>query len=143
MGNTEQLPVTYLHASSVGFSVMSRVVSWKRALHIFIGSVKLTLFCLCARLLQAYSAAVQSQLQWMRQLCLCVEQHVKENTAYFQVGGFVSVCFREDEKKICFRSGKRCVRTCLRIYMGKARLKISSVLVSFCCINHHPKKLVA
>lgn len=34
---------------------------------------------------EAYSAAVQSQLQWMRQLCLCVEQHVKENTAYFQV----------------------------------------------------------
>lgn len=35
--------------------------------------------------LQAYSAAVQSQLQWMKQLCLCVEQHVKENAAYFQV----------------------------------------------------------
>ncbi|VTJ52345.1 Hypothetical predicted protein [Marmota monax] len=33
---------------------------------------------------EAYSAAVQSQLQWMRQLCLCVEQHVKENAAYFQ-----------------------------------------------------------
>uniref|UniRef100_A0A2K5EEB6 Microtubule actin crosslinking factor 1 n=1 Tax=Aotus nancymaae TaxID=37293 RepID=A0A2K5EEB6_AOTNA len=33
---------------------------------------------------EAYSAAVQSQLQWMKQLCLCVEQHVKENTAYFQ-----------------------------------------------------------
>ncbi|XP_075410315.1 microtubule-actin cross-linking factor 1 isoform X1 [Tenrec ecaudatus] len=33
---------------------------------------------------EAYSAAVQSQLQWMRQLCLCVEHHVKENTAYFQ-----------------------------------------------------------
>lgn len=33
---------------------------------------------------EAYSAAVQSQLQWMKQLCLCVEQHVKENAAYFQ-----------------------------------------------------------
>uniref|UniRef100_A0A452V6K9 Calponin-homology (CH) domain-containing protein n=1 Tax=Ursus maritimus TaxID=29073 RepID=A0A452V6K9_URSMA len=33
---------------------------------------------------EAYSAAAQSQLQWMKQLCLCVEQHVKENTAYFQ-----------------------------------------------------------
>nr|XP_023488814.1 microtubule-actin cross-linking factor 1 isoform X28 [Equus caballus] len=33
---------------------------------------------------EAYNAAVQSQLQWMKQLCLCVEQHVKENTAYFQ-----------------------------------------------------------
>ncbi|XP_064028772.1 microtubule-actin cross-linking factor 1 isoform X18 [Pogoniulus pusillus] len=33
---------------------------------------------------EAYSAAVQSQWQWIKQLCLCVEQHVKENTAYFQ-----------------------------------------------------------
>ena len=50
-------------------------------------------FCLCAWSLQAYSAAVQSQLQWMKQLCLCVEQHVKENTAYFQVPGLcVCVC---------------------------------------------------
>ncbi|KAM8975105.1 microtubule-actin cross-linking factor 1 [Pelodytes ibericus] len=33
---------------------------------------------------EAYSAAVLSQWQWVQQLCLCVEQHVKENTAYFQ-----------------------------------------------------------
>ncbi|XP_038613930.1 microtubule-actin cross-linking factor 1 isoform X2 [Tachyglossus aculeatus] len=33
---------------------------------------------------EAYSAAVQSQWQWIKQLCLCVEQHVKENSAYFQ-----------------------------------------------------------
>ncbi|XP_042296326.1 microtubule-actin cross-linking factor 1 isoform X13 [Sceloporus undulatus] len=33
---------------------------------------------------EAYSAAVQTQWQWIRQLCLCVDQHVKENTAYFQ-----------------------------------------------------------
>ncbi|XP_054026388.1 microtubule-actin cross-linking factor 1 isoform X17 [Dryobates pubescens] len=33
---------------------------------------------------EAYSAAVQSQWQWIKQLCLCVEQHVKENAAYFQ-----------------------------------------------------------
>ncbi|XP_067167735.1 microtubule-actin cross-linking factor 1-like isoform X11 [Apteryx mantelli] len=33
---------------------------------------------------EAYSAAVQTQWQWIKQLCLCVEQHVKENTAYFQ-----------------------------------------------------------
>lgn len=49
----------------------------------------------CAWWLQAYSAAVQSQLQWMKQLCLCVEQHMKENTAYFQVCGlsvFLCVC---------------------------------------------------
>lgn len=36
---------------------------------------------------QAYSAAVQTQWQWIKQLCLCVEQHVKENAAYFQVLG--------------------------------------------------------
>lgn len=34
---------------------------------------------------QAYSAAVHTQWQWIKQLCLCVEQHVKENAAYFQV----------------------------------------------------------
>ncbi|XP_058712349.1 microtubule-actin cross-linking factor 1 isoform X13 [Poecile atricapillus] len=33
---------------------------------------------------EAYSAAVHSQWQWIKQLCLCVEQHVKENAAYFQ-----------------------------------------------------------
>ncbi|XP_041439993.1 microtubule-actin cross-linking factor 1 isoform X4 [Xenopus laevis] len=33
---------------------------------------------------EAYSAAVVSQWQWVKQLCLCVEQHLKENSAYFQ-----------------------------------------------------------
>ncbi|XP_063810180.1 microtubule-actin cross-linking factor 1 isoform X5 [Pseudophryne corroboree] len=33
---------------------------------------------------EAYSAAVLSQWQWVQQLCLCVEQHLKENTSYFQ-----------------------------------------------------------
>ncbi|XP_062995874.1 microtubule-actin cross-linking factor 1 isoform X2 [Elgaria multicarinata webbii] len=33
---------------------------------------------------EAYSAAVQTQWQWIKQLCLCVDEHVKENTAYFQ-----------------------------------------------------------
>uniref|UniRef100_A0A8D0CB01 SH3 domain-containing protein n=1 Tax=Salvator merianae TaxID=96440 RepID=A0A8D0CB01_SALMN len=33
---------------------------------------------------EAYSAAVQTQWQWIKQLCLCVEQHVRENSAYFQ-----------------------------------------------------------
>lgn len=90
---------------------------WKRALHMHFGSASLMPCCLCL-LLQAYSAAVQSQLQWMKQLCLCVEQHVKENTAYFQVCGLcvflcaclcVTVCVYivEDEKNICFYSGKR------------------------------------
>lgn len=34
---------------------------------------------------QAYSAALQTQWQWVKQLCVCVEQHLKDNTAYFQV----------------------------------------------------------
>nr|XP_033809538.1 microtubule-actin cross-linking factor 1 isoform X13 [Geotrypetes seraphini] len=33
---------------------------------------------------EAYSAAMQSQWHWIKQLCLCVEQHLKENSAYFQ-----------------------------------------------------------
>ncbi|XP_072890565.1 microtubule-actin cross-linking factor 1 isoform X2 [Hemitrygon akajei] len=33
---------------------------------------------------EAYSAALQTQWLWVRQLCCCVEQHVKDNTAYFQ-----------------------------------------------------------
>uniref|UniRef100_A0A8C5XAG3 Microtubule actin crosslinking factor 1 n=1 Tax=Malurus cyaneus samueli TaxID=2593467 RepID=A0A8C5XAG3_9PASS len=33
---------------------------------------------------QRWSAAVHTQWQWLQQLCLCVEQHVKENAAYFQ-----------------------------------------------------------
>lgn len=34
---------------------------------------------------QAYRAALQTQWQWVGQLCVCVEQHLKDNTAYFQV----------------------------------------------------------
>lgn len=34
---------------------------------------------------QAYSAALQNQWQWVDQLFVCVEQHLKDNTAYFQV----------------------------------------------------------
>ncbi|KAM4725474.1 microtubule-actin cross-linking factor 1 isoform 3-T3 [Anableps anableps] len=33
---------------------------------------------------EAYSAALQTQWQWVEQLCVCVEQHLKDNTAYFQ-----------------------------------------------------------
>ncbi|XP_036411412.1 microtubule-actin cross-linking factor 1 [Megalops cyprinoides] len=33
---------------------------------------------------EAYSAALQTQWEWVNQLCLCVEQHLKDNTAYFQ-----------------------------------------------------------
>uniref|UniRef100_A0A673K2E1 Microtubule-actin cross-linking factor 1-like n=1 Tax=Sinocyclocheilus rhinocerous TaxID=307959 RepID=A0A673K2E1_9TELE len=33
---------------------------------------------------EAYSAALQTQWQWIKELCICVEQHLKDNTAYFQ-----------------------------------------------------------
>ncbi|XP_056256164.1 microtubule-actin cross-linking factor 1 isoform X13 [Seriola aureovittata] len=33
---------------------------------------------------EAYSAALHTQWQWVDQLCVCVEQHLKDNTAYFQ-----------------------------------------------------------
>ncbi|KAM9384120.1 microtubule-actin cross-linking factor 1, isoforms 1/2/3/4 [Pholidichthys leucotaenia] len=33
---------------------------------------------------EAYSAALQTQWQWVGQLCVCVERHLKDNTAYFQ-----------------------------------------------------------
>ncbi|XP_044142353.1 LOW QUALITY PROTEIN: microtubule-actin cross-linking factor 1-like [Bufo gargarizans] len=33
---------------------------------------------------EAYSAAVVSQWQWVQQLYLCVDQHLKENSAYFK-----------------------------------------------------------
>ncbi|XP_039183891.1 microtubule-actin cross-linking factor 1 isoform X19 [Crotalus tigris] len=36
---------------------------------------------------EAYSAAVQTQWHWIKQLCLCVDQHLRENTAYFQFFG--------------------------------------------------------
>ncbi|KAL4666765.1 hypothetical protein H8959_005454 [Pygathrix nigripes] len=39
---------------------------------------------------EAYSAAVQSQLQWMKQLCLCVEQHVKDEYCLFS--GMMDFC---------------------------------------------------
>ncbi|KAJ3609545.1 hypothetical protein NHX12_024065 [Muraenolepis orangiensis] len=41
---------------------------------------------------EAYSAALQTQWQWVRQLCVCVEQHLKDNTAYFQFMGEVRDC---------------------------------------------------
>ncbi|ETE68158.1 Microtubule-actin cross-linking factor 1, partial [Ophiophagus hannah] len=41
----------------------------------------------CGCLFQAYSAAVQTQWHWIKQLCLCVDQHLRENTAYFQFFG--------------------------------------------------------
>ena len=36
---------------------------------------------------QAYRAAMQTQWSWVLQLCQCVEQHIKDNSAYFEVGG--------------------------------------------------------
>ncbi|XP_060753614.1 microtubule-actin cross-linking factor 1 isoform X11 [Tachysurus vachellii] len=34
--------------------------------------------------IEAYRAALQTQWQWVGQLCVCVEKHLKDNTAYFQ-----------------------------------------------------------
>ncbi|XP_051948301.1 microtubule-actin cross-linking factor 1-like [Xyrauchen texanus] len=33
---------------------------------------------------EAYSAALQTQWQWVKELSICVEQHLKDNTAFFQ-----------------------------------------------------------
>lgn len=41
---------------------------------------KSSFFCL----LQAYKAAMQTQWSWILQLCSCVEQHLKDNAAYFE-----------------------------------------------------------
>ncbi|CAL8297896.1 unnamed protein product [Lota lota] len=41
---------------------------------------------------EAYSAALQTQWQWVRQLCVCVEQHLKDNAAYFQFMSEVRDC---------------------------------------------------
>ncbi|XP_041625155.1 dystonin isoform X21 [Vulpes lagopus] len=34
--------------------------------------------------IEAYRAAMQTQWSWILQLCQCVEQHIKENAAYFE-----------------------------------------------------------
>lgn len=34
--------------------------------------------------LKAYRAAMQTQWSWILQLCHCVEQHLRENAAYFE-----------------------------------------------------------
>ncbi|XP_028918133.1 dystonin [Ornithorhynchus anatinus] len=34
--------------------------------------------------IEAYRAAMQTQWSWILQLCHCVEQHIKENSAYFE-----------------------------------------------------------
>ncbi|XP_013361274.1 PREDICTED: dystonin isoform X2 [Chinchilla lanigera] len=34
--------------------------------------------------IEAYKAAMQTQWSWVLQLCQCVEQHIKENTAYLE-----------------------------------------------------------
>uniref|UniRef100_A0A665W9A7 Microtubule actin crosslinking factor 1 n=1 Tax=Echeneis naucrates TaxID=173247 RepID=A0A665W9A7_ECHNA len=54
-------------------------------------SLQETASCLCQenhpakQTVEAYSAALQTQWQWVDQLCVCVEQHLKDNTAYFQL----------------------------------------------------------
>nr|XP_057902366.1 microtubule-actin cross-linking factor 1 isoform X20 [Doryrhamphus excisus] len=42
--------------------------------------------------LEAYGAALQTQWQWVDQLCVCVEQHLKDNTLYFQFMGDARDC---------------------------------------------------
>jgi hypothetical protein len=42
--------------------------------------------------LQSFQAALQTQWSWMLQLCCCIEAHLKENTAYFQVRTGASLC---------------------------------------------------
>uniref|UniRef100_A0A2K5PDK3 Dystonin n=1 Tax=Cebus imitator TaxID=2715852 RepID=A0A2K5PDK3_CEBIM len=39
---------------------------------------------MCALFLSSHLAAMQTQWSWILQLCQCVEQHIKENTAYFE-----------------------------------------------------------
>ncbi|KAM9316059.1 dystonin [Gastrophryne carolinensis] len=34
--------------------------------------------------IEAYKAALQTQWSWILQLCSCVEQHIRQNTAYFE-----------------------------------------------------------
>lgn len=34
--------------------------------------------------IEAYRAAMQTQWSWILQLCQCVEQHIQENSAYFE-----------------------------------------------------------
>ncbi|XP_051728258.1 microtubule-actin cross-linking factor 1 isoform X19 [Ctenopharyngodon idella] len=41
---------------------------------------------------EAYSAALQTQWQWIKELCVCVEQHLKDNTAFFQFVGDARDC---------------------------------------------------
>lgn len=36
-------------------------------------------------LYQSFTAALQTQWSWILQLCCCIEAHLKENTAYYQV----------------------------------------------------------
>lgn len=36
-------------------------------------------------LFQSFTAALQTQWSWILQLCCCIEAHLKENTAYYQV----------------------------------------------------------
>lgn len=47
--------------------------------------------------LQSFTAALQTQWSWILQLCCCIEAHLKENTAYYQVQN--SVEFQELYRK--------------------------------------------
>ncbi|PIO36674.1 hypothetical protein AB205_0203350 [Aquarana catesbeiana] len=42
--------------------------------------------------IEAYKAAMQTQWNWILQLCSCVEQHIRQNTAYFEI-----TIYKDDE----------------------------------------------
>ncbi|KAK1791418.1 hypothetical protein P4O66_013425, partial [Electrophorus voltai] len=49
--------------------------------------------------IEAYKAAMQTQWSWILQLCYCVEQHLKDNAAYFEPLNLLSKQFFNDAKE--------------------------------------------
>lgn len=63
---------------------------------------------------QSFQAALQTQWSWMLQLCCCIEAHLKENTAYFQVRPGLPPCPAHCsglEVSLCWAAGVHWVRT--------------------------------
>lgn len=62
--------------------ITSMIPEFWKCMHVLI----LTSFCkISLSPLKAYRAAMQTQWSWILQLCHCVEQHLRENAAYFEV----------------------------------------------------------
>lgn len=58
--------------------------------------------------LQSFQAALQTQWSWMLQLCCCIEAHLKDNTAYFQVRTGLPnprLCYSDLEEPLGHRCG--------------------------------------